>query len=58
VVELDLGGIVHRLQAGDTLHCRRRHLQGFGNPGDGPASYIIMGKFPHNVHAEIASRQE
>lgn len=55
-VELDFGGSVHRLFPGDTLHCRRKNLHAFGNPGPTEASYVITGMFPHSVLADIAAR--
>lgn len=52
-VELDLDGVLYRLTAGDTLHCRSKTLYAIRNVGTTEAAYLTAGRFPHSLHAEL-----
>ncbi len=55
-VELELDRQRYVLTAGDTLHCRSKLMYGLRNRGSGEASYLISGRFPHSLRAELGAR--
>lgn len=52
-VELELDQEVYELRKGDTLHCRAKLMYSLRNRGKVEAAYIIAGRFPHSVRAEL-----
>jgi transcriptional regulator with XRE-family HTH domain len=54
-VELVLDLQAYELSSGDTLHCRSKLMYGLSNRGRGEAAYLISGRFPHSLRAELGS---
>ena len=54
-IELEIDGERYRLAKGDTLHAKAKTLFEIRNPIARPATYIMAGRFPHEMASELIS---
>ncbi|HTH28483.1 MAG TPA: helix-turn-helix domain-containing protein [Sphingobium sp.] len=54
-IEFDIDGEKYRLSKGDTLHAKSKTLFEISNPGARAASYLMAGRFPHEIGPELMS---
>lgn len=52
-VDLVMDGAKVYLEEGDSLHFRSKTISSVGNPGDRPASYIFVGRYPQGLRDDL-----
>ena len=54
-IELDIDGETYLLGKGDSLHAKSKTLFAIRNPTSRPATYLMAGRFPHEMGPELIS---